>query len=140
MTIELQHATQVNHSMLKPAVVYFALAFAAGFVLGPVRMFVLTPRVGPVAAVLIEGPFILTASFFIACWVLRRFAIGASAYQRLAIGVIAFVMLMAAEILLSVVLGNGPRAFVASLVTLAGSIGLCGQVFFAFIPLLVRTR
>lgn len=139
MTIELQHATTVNHAMLKPAAVYFALAFAVGFVLGPVRMFVLTPHVGPVTAVLIEAPFILTASFFIARGVLRRFAIGASALQRLAIGLIAFAMLMTAELLLSLALGNSPRGFVASLVTPAGAIGVAGQILFAFIPMLVRT-
>ena len=36
------------------AVVYFALAFAAGFVLGTVRVMLVGPRIGEIAAVLIE--------------------------------------------------------------------------------------
>lgn len=138
--MELHDVSPAKHAVLKSAVVYFALAFAAGFVLGPIRMFVLTPRIGAVAAVLIELPIILTASYFIARWVLRRYRIGASASQRFAIGVLAFVMLMSAEFLLSMAFGQSPREFVLSMATLAGSIGLGGQILFAFIPLLVPTR
>jgi hypothetical protein len=93
-----------------------------------------------VAAVLVEAPFILTASYFIARWVLGRFTMGPSAIHRLSIGVMAFVMLMSAEFLLTVALGKSPREFVLAMGTLAGGIGLGGQVVFAFIPLLIRTR
>jgi hypothetical protein len=138
MTIELHHDVQMSVPVLKSALLYSSLAFAAGFVLGPVRMFILAPRVGAVVAVLIEAPLILTASFFIARWVLRRFATGASVRQRLTIGVVAFVMLMATEFMMSIALGVGQRAYLVSLFAPAGAIGLVGQVLFAFIPLLVR--
>ncbi len=126
--------------MLKPAVLYFALTFAVGFVLGAVRMLIVVPRVGEVAAVLIECPFILVASFLIARWVLRRFAPDAGAGRRLAIGLLAFAMLLSTELLMSWVRGIWPREFVASLFKTAGAIGLAGQVLFALVPLFIRPR
>jgi len=126
--------------MLKPATLYFALTFAAGFVFGAVRMLVVAPRVGEVAAVLIECPFILFTSFLIARWVLGRCAPRAGAGRRLLIGLIAFAMLMSTELLMSWLRGIGPRDFVASLFKTAGAIGLAGQVVFALIPLFIGPR
>lgn len=134
----MPHSPNSPHPLLKPASLYFALTFAAGFALGPVRMFILTPRLGPVAAVLIEAPFILLASYLIARWVLKRFAPHASTLHRLKIGIVAFGMLIAAEFLLSLTMSISPRAFLQSLTTPAGAIGLAGQVIFAFIPTLIR--
>lgn len=126
--------------MLKPALLYFALTFAVGFALGAIRMLIVAPRVGEVGAVLIECPFMLLASFFLARWVLSRFAPGAAPRKRLLIGLIAFAMLMIAELSTSALRGIGPRAFATSLLTAAGAIGLAAQVLFAFIPLLVGPR
>jgi hypothetical protein len=126
--------------MLKPALLYFALTFAVGFVLGSIREPFLVPRVGEVAAVLIEVPFILLASFFIALWVLGRFAPDAGAARRLLIGLLAFTMLLSTELLMSWLRGIGPGEFVASLFKTAGAIGLAGQVLFAIIPLFIGRR
>jgi hypothetical protein len=126
--------------MLKPALLYFALTFAAGFVLGSFRQLILAPRVGEVAAVLMECPFILLASFLVARWVLGRFAPTAGAGRRLVIGLISFCMLMCAELLMSWLLGIRPREFVSSLLKTAGAIGLAGQVVFALIPAFIRPR
>jgi len=124
--------------MLKPALLYFALTFGAGFVFGAFRMFVLVPRVGEVAAVLIECPFILLVSFLVARWVLRRFAPDARAGRRFLMGLIAFAMLMGAELLMSWLQGISPPQFAASLLRTAGAIGLAGQMLFALIPLFIR--
>ncbi|MBX9737206.1 MAG: hypothetical protein K2X32_09800 [Phycisphaerales bacterium] len=126
--------------MLKPALLYFALTFAVGFVLGSIRTLLLVPRVGEVAAVLIEAPFILLASFLIARWVLGRFAPDAGAARRLLIGLLAFTMLLSTELLMSWLRGIGPGEFVASLFKTAGAIGLAGQVLFAVIPLCIGRR
>lgn len=126
--------------MLTPASLYFALTFAAGFALGAVRMLIVAPRVGEVGAVLIECPFILFASFLVARWVLSRFAPEAAAWRRVQIGLIAFAMLMIAELSMSALRGIGPRAFAASLLTTAGALGLAAQLLFALIPLLIRPR
>lgn len=124
--------------MLKPALLYFALTFAAGFMLGALRMFLIAPRIGAVAAVLIECPFILLASYFIARRILGHFAPNAVASRRLLMGLIAFAMLMTAELLMSWAQGISPQEFSNSLFKTAGAIGLAGQILFAFIPLLIR--
>jgi hypothetical protein len=134
----LPHPSTSQHASLKLAALYFAITFAVGFVLGPLRIFVLTPRVGPVIAVLIEAPFMLSAAYFIARWVLRRFAPAAPTYQRLSFGIIAFGMLLTAECLLALTMGIRPVAFLHSLATPAGAIGLASQIVFAFIPALIR--
>lgn len=131
---------RVECRVFKPSLLYFALTFAVGFVLGSIRINVLTPRVGPVVAVLIECPLILLASFLIARWVLARHAPTANALRRLAIGGVAFAMLIAAEMALSAASGIWPRAFVDSLLTPARAIGLGGQMLFAVLPVLIRPR
>ncbi len=126
--------------MLRPAALYFALVFAAGFLLAIPRILVLTPRVGEVIAVLIECPIILLISFLLAHWVVRRFAPRAGPAQRLAIGLIAFALLITTEVLVSWVRGTAPTEFAATLLLPARAIGLAAQVLFAFFPLLVRPR
>ncbi len=126
--------------MLTAALLYFALTFAAGFVFGSFRLLLLAPRVGDVAAVLIESPFILLASFLIARWVLRRFAPTAGTGRRFLIGLLAFALLMSTELLMSWLRGIGPQEFGASLFTTAGAIGLAGQVLFVLIPTFIRPR
>jgi hypothetical protein len=126
--------------MLRPAFLYFALAFAAGFLLAIPRILVLTPRVGEVIAVLIECPIILLISFLLARWVIHRFAPRAAPARRLAIGLIAFALLITAELLLSWARGTTPREFAAGLLLPARAIGLAAQVLFALFPLLVRPR
>lgn len=126
--------------MFKPALLYFVLTFAAGFVLGTLRVLIVVPRVGEVVAVLIESPFILLASFLIARWVLRRFAPSAGAGRRLWIGLLAFAMLLITEMVMSWLRGIGTWEFVASMFTTAGAIGLAGQVIFALFPLFIGPR
>lgn len=130
----------VDCHMLKPALLYFALTFAVGFLLGSFRMLILVPRVGEVAAVLIECPIILLASFFIARWVLRRFSPHATAVHRLLIGLLAFAMLMSTELLMSSLRGISPQEFASALLKAPGAIGLAGQTLFALMPLFIGTR
>ena len=46
-------------TILKAAVVYFALVFGTGFVLGPIRILFLVPRFGVRVAELMEFPVML---------------------------------------------------------------------------------
>jgi hypothetical protein len=41
------------------SLLYFAIVFGAGFLLGPVRVFWLEPQLGKSVAVLCEAPFLL---------------------------------------------------------------------------------
>jgi hypothetical protein len=130
----------VDCPMLKPALLYFAITFAAGFILGTIRTLIVAPRLGEVAAVLIECPFMLLASFLVARWVLEHCAHDANASRRLLIGLLAFAMLMCAELLMAWVFNRSPREYGASLLTTAGAIGLAAQSVFAIIPAFIRPR
>lgn len=115
---------------------YFAIVFAAGFVLGTVRTLLLAPAVGPVAAVAMELPVMLGLAWIACGRLVRRFAIPSGWPARLVMGGVAFALLMAAEAALAILaFGQSPAAYLAGLTTQAGLLGLAGQVAFALIPL-----
>jgi hypothetical protein len=121
--------------LLSAAFWYFAPVFAAAFVLGVVRVMVLTPALGEIGAVLVELPVVLALSWFVAGRVTGRWPMAPS-WQ---IGALAFAMLILAEVSLAAVLtGRTPAAFAADLMTVPGAIGLAGQIAFGLIPPLRR--
>jgi hypothetical protein len=69
-------------SVLKAGAVYFTIVFAVGFLLGTVRVLVLVPRVGETAAVMIELPIILAASWITCRWLIARFSVPARPMAR----------------------------------------------------------
>ncbi|MBS1823834.1 MAG: hypothetical protein JST93_00815 [Acidobacteria bacterium] len=73
------------------------MVFGTGFVLGPMRILLLVPRVGERWAELAEMPVMLTACYLSARWVCRRFAMPARASPRILMGLLAMVLLLAAE-------------------------------------------
>ncbi|MEQ1649262.1 MAG: hypothetical protein ABL898_11800 [Hyphomicrobiaceae bacterium] len=124
---------------LGAGVVYFALVFAAAFMLGILRQMVIAPLVGAVAAVAIEMPVVLFISYLACRAVVAWFKLSEALYVRALVGVVAFGLLMAAELMLSNLLfGIGAADFIASFITLQGLIGFAGQVIFAMMPLFVR--
>jgi hypothetical protein len=48
---------------------YFAVVFSVGFLLGPIRVLWLEPKLGPTIASLCEAPFLLIAMVVAARWV-----------------------------------------------------------------------
>jgi len=126
---------------VKAALAYFALVFAAGFALGALRVLALAPRLGELVAVLLELPLMLAVSWAACGWALRRFAVSRAWPARLAMGALAFVLLMAAELALAVAaFGQAPAAWLAALSTPAGAAGLLGQLAFALTPLVRHKR
>jgi hypothetical protein len=121
----------------RAAIVYFAVVFAAAFVLGVVRVLVVTPNVGALAAVALEVPIVLALSWLVAGRILRRWPM--QLHRRVAMGTLAFVILMLAEGVLSGLLfGQTARDFAGAMGTLPGAVGLAGQIGFAVIPVLRR--
>jgi len=115
---------------------YFAWVFAIAFVVGVPRALVVAPRLGETVAVLMELPIILAVSWWSCGVLLRRLAVGPSRSDRLVMGLTAFVVLQAVEAVLAVTaFGRSPAAYLASFTTLAGQLGLAGQIGFALIPL-----
>jgi len=122
---------------LKAGLVYFTLVFAAGFALGTVRVLFLVPAVGETVAVLTELPVMLTISWIACRFSVRRFAVGPAAGERLAMGGLAFALLMIAEIGVAWLLGRrSVSAYLAHYATFSGAVGLAGQLAFAAFPLL----
>jgi hypothetical protein len=116
------------------AFTYFVLVFAAGFVLGAIRIFLAAPLWGELPAVILESPIMIFVSWLACGSTMRSFGIR-ERRAGLAVGAIAFVLLMIAELALSVVaFGRPPADFLHAFRTPAGAVGLAGQIAFALIP------
>jgi hypothetical protein len=85
-------------SYLKIGLLYFMLVFGAGFVLGPIRIFWVAPKVGNRAAELLECPVMILVTYLAARWIVVRFRVSKSFAVRLGIGVFALALLIGAEI------------------------------------------
>lgn len=121
------------------ALAYWAAVFALGFVLGTVRTLWLAPLMGHMAAVLAELPVMLAAAWLCARAILARRPL-AERGAALAMGAIAFVLLLGAELLLGIfAFGLTPEGWLRSLGEPAGLLGLAGQIGFALIPAWIWT-
>jgi hypothetical protein len=113
---------------------YAVIVFLIGFILGTVRVLLLAPRLGETIAVTIEAPMILTASWFVCRWCVNRLDVAATVPARSLMGLVAFLVLMSAEVGLGAVLGRSLVDQVAAYGSQAGAIGLAAQVIFAMFP------
>ena len=90
--------------ILKGGVVYFAVVFAAGFVLGTVRTLWVVPRLGVRAAELAEMPIMLGISILATRWVVRHFQVSPPWSKRLAMGGIGLGLMLVAEFALGLLI------------------------------------
>lgn len=125
----------------RAALLYWAIVFALGFVLGTVRVLAIAPALGSeTKAVILELPVMLLASWAAALKVMRHFAPMDRA-ARLAAWCLAFALLMASEAALArLAFGQSLSAWVKSLFVVPGIIGLAGQAAFALMPALAGGR
>ncbi len=119
---------------------YFAIVFAIGFVLGSIRVLLVAPVLGELGAVLLELPVIL-----LACWLaagrLVRWLDPPSASAALVMGAIAFSCLMIAEFTLAgLAFDRSITDQVGRWGTLEGALGLGGQLLFALLPWMQSRR
>ena len=121
--------------ILAPALAYFAPVFAVAFAFGALRVILIAPAIGAFAAVALEVPLILALSWLVAGRVLGRWPMQRG--RALAMGALAFLILMLAEFVLAWLLsGQTPAAYAATFGTAPGALGLAGQIGFALIPAL----
>jgi hypothetical protein len=126
---------------LKAGLAYFAVMFTVGFVLGALRVGLVAPRIGDLAAVLIELPLILAASWFVCRRLTAILAIAARVPDRLAMGALAFTLLIITELALAGPLfGRSLSQSLTGMATDAGLLGLAGQILFGLVPLLQLRR
>ena len=122
--------------ILTAGALYFAITYAAGFVFGSLRELFVVPRLGQLAATLIETPVMLTVVYLAARWVTGRFGAPLTASDLLAIGAIGFALLMSAEAIFSgLTRGWSLALWLAHFKTADGAISLVLFVLFAFMPL-----
>jgi hypothetical protein len=124
---------------LHGAALYVLAAFGLGFLLGPLREFVLAPRIGRLAALLVELPVMLGFCAWIAPRILRRCRIPPG-LPRLRAGFAALSLLLALEFLTGIALrGWDLRGWLADFATPGGLVTLLAYLVFALIPRWVRT-
>jgi len=92
MKLETERHELLN--ILKAAVVYFALVFGAGFVLGPIRILFIVPRFGVRLAELMEFPVMLVVIVLTSRWLVRKFH---RAAESLLVGLLALGFMIAFE-------------------------------------------
>lgn len=124
--------------LLKPALLYFLIVFGVGFILGPIRVLWLVPRVGERAAELLELPLMLVAIVLAAGWINRRFAEITSPISKLGIGWIAFALMLSAEVILGMTLrGLSLAQIILDRDLLAGTAYYVSLILFALMPWLL---
>jgi hypothetical protein len=110
---------------------YFAAVFGVGFVLGPMRVLWLEPRVGVRAAELIEAPVMLVTIVLAARWIWHRAWPAASSARLLGIGLLAAVLVLLADL----AVGVGLREM-SVLQVFSDRDAVAGTVYYALIGIL----
>lgn len=127
--------------VLRAGLAYFAIAFAAGMTLGPLRLFFLVPRLGTRAAELLELPVMLGVCGLAARWCARRWAVPAAAGPRLAMGGLAVALLLAFEFTLVLRLrGLTLAGYLAERDPVSGPAYYAAVALMALLPWLVGRR
>lgn len=123
--------------VLKLAVLYVAIVFSVGFVLGAIRVLFLVPPLGSRIAELLEMPFMLIAIVLAARWISHQ-AHPTTASAQLGIGLIALALLLMAEVAVGVGLrGLSPAESLINPDPVSGTIYYIMLTVFALMPWLL---
>ncbi|MGO8800198.1 MAG: hypothetical protein ACLQE9_23125 [Roseiarcus sp.] len=121
------------------AALYCAIVFGVGFLLGPLRVLWLEPRLGKTLAILCETPFLLAAMVVAARWVPRKVGLRGGPASLAAMGAGALVLQQVADFAVGVALrGMTPGELVANFGTPAGLVYAAALLAFAAMPALVN--
>ena len=123
---------------IQAGVAYFALVMGAGFVLGTIRVPFLVRRLGERYAELIEMPVMLVVIVMAARFIVRKFALPATASVRMGAGLLALGLSLAAEVILAAVLQDQSLGeYLASRDPVSGGVYLVVLGLFAVMPLIL---
>jgi hypothetical protein len=121
------------------ATVYFTAVFALGFALGTIRVLMTAPVLGEAWATLLELPVMLAASWIVCGWTIAKFAIPPAVGPRAGMGLLALLLLLAAETALGVAgFGRTLDQQFSEYLKLGPALGLIAQIAFAAFPVLRR--
>jgi hypothetical protein len=124
--------------VLKAGLLYFALVFTAGFSLGIVRVSWIAPRIGERTAELMETPIMLTVIVLSARWIVRWFTLSPAPITRLGMGLLALVLMLAAEFGVMLRLrGMTIAEYFATRDPVSGTVYYASLGVFALTPLLI---
>ena len=124
--------------ILAAAACYFAIVFGTGFLVGPIRVLVLEPRLGETWATLCEAPVLLVVIITAARWLPRQFSLKTMG-ELAAMGFGALVLQQAADFALGAILrGITPGQQLAHFATPAGAIYAALVIAFAAMPILAK--
>jgi hypothetical protein len=127
--------------ILKAGVLYFAIVFGAGFMLGFIRILWVVPRFGTRMAELMETPIMFVITIVSAWWLVRRLAVPSTLSSRLGMGCIALGLLLVAEFTLVLWLrGLSISEYLASRDPVSGTVYYVMLGVFAIMPLLLARR
>ena len=124
--------------LVKASVLYFALVFGAGFVLGTIRTLWVVPRFGTRMAELMEMPLMLVVTIVAARWTVLRLSVPMMWSARLEMGCMALVLMLIAEFgFVLWIRGLSIRDYLATRDPVSGAAYYLLLVVFAIMPLLV---
>lgn len=127
--------------ILKAGVLYFAIVFGAGFVLGTIRVIWIVPSFGARMAELMEAPIMFVVTILAARWVVRRHSLPSTAATRLGVGFVALGLMLIVEFTVVLRLrGLTIGEYFASQDPVAGTVYFIMLGVFAVMPLLVARR
>lgn len=119
--------------MLRATLLYFGTVFGTGFLLGPLRILYLVPRVGERVAELLEMPVMLTVIVLSARAIVRRCELSVRSARFT--GLAAFLLLLVAEFGLVLTLrGLTVREYLASRDPVSGTAYYMSLLVFAAMP------
>ncbi len=127
--------------IIAAALLYFAIVFGVGFMLGPIRVLVLEPRLGALWATACEAPFLLAAMVIAARWAPRAARLEKSLAPLALMGLLA----LAPQQLADFAVGIGLRGLsvsqqLAHFATPQGLIYAALLLAFLTMPVLVNRR
>lgn len=126
---------------IKAGILYFVVVFGAGFVLGPIRLLWLVPRVGTRAAELIEMPIMIMVIVAAARLLVLRLSVPPEPSVRLGMGFLALAFLVSAEMLLVGPLqGYSVREYFSSRDPVSGTAYYLSLLVFALMPFLLARK
>ena len=135
------HSAMIEPRAIQAGLVYCAVVFAAGLVLGLIRTVWVAPLAGELAAVMLQAPVLLAVASSACGWVAERFDVAEPFLDRLVMGGAALAALILAEAVTGLIVWRGALlAYFAAHGRSAVLLGLLVQLAFAVFPMIRQRR
>ena len=127
--------------IIKLGLIYFSLVFAAGFLLGTIRVLFVVPEIGERYAELIEMPIMLFAIYYSARFIVRKVEKGEVVSTYLYVGILSLMILLMFEFTIVLGLqGISIKQYLASRDPVSGAVYVLSLIVYMLMPLLIARR